>query len=47
MTIVSKPVDLRLLIEEKSGAQSLTEILKSEPFNNIGFNTLTSELNGG
>ena len=47
MTIVSKPVDLGLLVEEKSGAQTLSKVLQSEPFDGISLNTLTDELHGG
>ena len=47
MTTVTQPVDLRLLIEEQSWAQTLTEVLETEPLEDSGLNTLTSELHRG
>lgn len=47
VTSVSQPVDLRLLIEEQSGAQTLTKVLHTEPLEDGSLNSLTSELHGG
>lgn len=44
ITLVSKPVNLRGLVEEESRTQSLTKVLKSKRFKEIGLNTLTREL---
>jgi hypothetical protein len=47
VTSVSQPVDLRLLIEEQSGTQTLTKVLQTEPLEDGSLNSLTSELHGG
>mmetsp|Transcript_51232 Transcript_51232/g.70359 ORF Transcript_51232/g.70359 Transcript_51232/m.70359 type:complete len:266 (+) Transcript_51232:3-800(+) len=47
VTTVSEPVRLGNLVVEKTSRVTLTPLFKTEPGENIGLNSLTSELGGG
>lgn len=44
MSLSSKPVYLRLLIEEESGRKTLTHLLPTEPLDRVGLSSFTDEV---